>query len=192
MRTLTALALAAAATATPGYASPAAAGTAPRSVPTMSYALQGQGGARGGGGQGAPQSTPEQRAARRDSIAAVRAATVQEVMAQIAGRENQPASDVFRNVQAWKTIPAGEFLKNMDEVVGRGLGRGCNDCHVANDWASDTLPRKQTARTMMGIVSDINTTLLPRLGPGPGGRPRAIQCITCHRGGMASRNAIIP
>lgn len=152
---------------------------------------QAAGGGRGGRG-GPPQLTPEQRAARRDSIAAVRAETVKQLMAQIAGKEDQPAGEVFKNVQLMKTIPAGMLLKAMDEGIGRGLGRGCNDCHITSDWASDSLPRKRTARTMMGIVNDINTSLLPRLGPGRGGQPRTIQCVTCHRGGAAGSTAIIP
>lgn len=153
----------------------------------------GRGGRAGGGrGGGAPALTLEERAARRDSIAESRAATVKELMATIAGREDEPAGDVFKNVLLMKTVPAGQFLAAMDRGIGAGLGRGCSDCHVTTDWASDTVARKKTARTMMGIVNDINATLLPRMGPGRGGAPRTIQCMTCHRGGQAGRNAIIP
>lgn len=144
---------------------------------------------RGGRGGGL---TLEQREARADSIAAVRAATVKELMATIAGRENEPAASVFKNVQLMKNVPAGQFLTAMDQGIGRGVGRGCTDCHVAGDWASDSVARKNTARTMMGIVNDINRTLLPRMGPGRGGAPRTIQCLTCHRGGQAGRNVAIP
>lgn len=149
-------------------------------------------GAGGGGRQGAPQLTLEQRQARLDSIAAKRAATVRELMATIAGKENLPASEVFKNVQLMKTVPAGQFLTAMDQGIGRGLGRDCGDCHIAGDYASDSLARKKTARTMMGVVNDINGTLLPRMGPGRGGAPRTIQCLTCHRGGQAGRNVAIP
>ncbi len=114
------------------------------------------------------------------------------VLATIAGKENLPAGDVFKNVQLMKTVPAGQFLTAMDLGIGRGLGRDCGDCHIAGDYASDSLARKKTARTMMGVVNDINATLLPRMGPGRGGAPRAISCITCHRGGGAGRNVIIP
>ena len=113
-------------------------------------------------------------------------------MATITGRENEPAGTVFKNVQLMKNVPAGQFLAAMDQGIGRGLGRGCNDCHVTTAWDSDTIPRKKTARTMMGIVNDINTTLLPKMGPGRGGAPRAIQCVTCHRGGAAGSTAIVP
>lgn len=113
-------------------------------------------------------------------------------MATIAGRENEPAGTVFKNVQLMKTVPAGQFLTAMDQGIGRALSRGCNECHLTTDWASDSIPRKNTARTMMGIVNDINTTLLPKMGPGRGGQPRSIQCVTCHRGGAAGSTALVP
>jgi hypothetical protein len=113
-------------------------------------------------------------------------------MKAIAGKENQPAGEVFKNVQLMKTVPAGQFVTAMDQGIGRGTGKGCNDCHVTTDWASDTLARKKTARTMMGIVQSINANELPKMGPGRGGAPRTIQCLTCHRGGQAGRNEIIP
>lgn len=113
-------------------------------------------------------------------------------MASIAGKENMPAGQVFKNIQLMKTVPAGQFVTAMDQGIGRGTGKGCNDCHITTDWASDTVARKKTARTMMGIVQDINLNLLPRMGPGRGGAPRTISCITCHRGGQAGRNVTMP
>ena len=127
-----------------------------------------------------------------DSITAARAVFVKEVAAMIAGKENDPAEKVFKNIQLMKTVTAGQLLTAMDQGIGRGTGKGCNDCHVTTDWASDTLPRKKTARIMMGVVNDINTTLLPKMGPGRGGVPRSISCITCHRGGQAGRQVVIP
>jgi hypothetical protein len=43
-------------------------------------------------------------------------------MRAIAGREQLPASQVFKNVKLLKDMPAAAFLKNMDENYGRGLG----------------------------------------------------------------------
>jgi hypothetical protein len=182
----------------PAAAAPAPAGRGAAVAAEPAQAGRGGRGAGGGaagapgGGRGGPQLTLEQRQARQDSIAAARAETVKQVLASIAGKESQPAGEVFKNVQLMKTMTATQLLTAMDQGIGRGLGRGCNDCHVTNDWASDTLPRKKTARTMMGIVNDINTALLPRMGPGRGGAPRSISCITCHRGGQAGRNVTIP
>lgn len=105
-------------------------------------------------------------------------------MKQIAGRENEPAGTVFKNVQVAmnKAMPAGRFLVMMDSTYGRGLGRNCVDCHVANQWASDSLARKKTARIMAELVEAVNTTQLTKLPARAGAPPRAINCISCHRG----------
>jgi hypothetical protein len=143
------------------------------------------GGGRGGppgGGRGGPPMTPEQRAARRDSIGTLRAATTAQLMKDIAGKENEPASTVFKNVQLLKDMPAGQFLTFMDQGVGRALGRNCTDCHVANDWQSDSLGRKKTARLMIGVMQGINNDLLTKLPAGRNGQTPKISCVTCHRG----------
>ncbi len=125
--------------------------------------------------------TPEQRAARRDSIGTLRAAMTAQLMKDIAGKENEPAATVFKNVQLLKDMKAGEFLTFMDQGVGRALGRNCTDCHVANDWQSDSLGRKKTARLMIGVMQGINNDLLTKL-PARNGQTPKISCVTCHRG----------
>jgi hypothetical protein len=182
---------AATAAAQPAAAQPAAArGGAPAAAPAAGGA---QAGGRGGQG-GPPQMTAEQRAARRDSIAAVRGAVVKELMAKIAGRENEPAGTVFKNIQLMKNVPAGQLLMAMDQGFGRALSVGCDGCHLGNAWESDSLARKGRARIMLAMVNKINTDpeLLPKMGPGRGGQPRAVQCVTCHRGGGAGSNALLP
>ena len=77
-------------------------------------------------------------------------------MRDIAGKEDQPAGTVFKNVQVLKDMPAGKFVTLMDSTWGRALGRNCTDCHVANQWSSDSLGRKKTARMMAGMVEAIN------------------------------------
>jgi hypothetical protein len=126
--------------------------------------------------------TVEQRAARRDSLATLRGITTAQIMKDIAGHENEPAGTVFKNVQVLKSMPAGRFLVLMDSTYGRGLGRNCTDCHIANQWASDSLNRKKTARIMTELVEDVNSTQLSKLPARPGAQPARISCITCHRG----------
>jgi hypothetical protein len=126
--------------------------------------------------------TPEQRAARRDSIATLRTATRAQVMKDIAGRENEPAGTVFKNVQVLKDMPAGRFVVLMDSTWGRALGRNCTDCHIANQWASDSLNRKKTSRMMASMVEAINNEQLTKLPVRAGGTSPKISCITCHRG----------
>ena len=168
----------------------ASAPPAPTPAPSPAAATPpaGRGGAPGGGGRGTPL-TAEQRAVRRDSIAALRAATVARLMTTIAGKEALPAGQVFKNVQLMKDVPAGRFLVQMDSVFGRGLSRNCTDCHLANDFASDSLQRKKTSRVMIDIVNAINTTELAKLGRA---RTPQINCVTCHRGGSPTNGVIVP
>jgi hypothetical protein len=155
-------------------------------------------GGRGGqGGRGTPL-TPEQRAARRDSIAGLRAAAVAEVMKSIAGRENEPAGTVFKNVQLLKDVPAGRFLVTMDSTFGRALSANCTSCHVPTDYSEDTrngqpINGKARARIMITMVNAINTEHLSKLPAGRGGSTPKITCITCHRGnGGNPGNALVP
>ena len=135
--------------------------------------------APGRGGRGTPL-TPEQLAARRDSIAVLRAATVNQLLTTIAGKEDLPAGQVFKNVQLMKDVPAKAFLIQMDSVFGRALSQNCTSCHVGADFATDSLQRKRTARTMIEIVQSINKVELAKFRPAP--RTPQITCITCHRG----------
>jgi hypothetical protein len=48
------------------------------------------------------------------------------------------------------------------------------------DFASDENPRKQTARIMMGMLSDINNKYLPQVGDRRYAAP--ISCGNCHQG----------
>jgi len=136
--------------------------------------------------------TPEQRAARRDSIATLRTAVVTQLTKDIAGRENEPAGTVFKNVQVWKDMPAGQFLTAMDQGIGRALSHSCTDCHVANQWASDSLGRKKTARVMMQIVNSINSDLMVKMPVRAGQQPPRIGCITCHHGNGNPGQALMP
>jgi Photosynthetic reaction centre cytochrome C subunit len=169
-----------------GAAASAAAGrggapAAPAAGATVAQGRGGAPGAPGAGGRGGPPMTPEQRAARRDSIGVLRTATTEQLMRNIAGHENEPAGTVFKNVQMLKDMPAGQFVTFMDQGIGRALGRNCTDCHIANQWASDSVPRKKTARLMIGVMNSINSDVLTKM-PARNGQTPKISCVTCHRG----------
>jgi len=136
--------------------------------------------------------TAEQRAVFRDSIGALRAATVKQCMAKIAGHENEPAGDVFNNVQIWKDMPAGQFLTAMDQNVGRALSRNCTSCHVADQWESDDKEGKKRARIMMQMTNAINNEQLTKMPPNRNGQTPRIGCVTCHRGNGNPGMALLP
>lgn len=102
-------------------------------------------------------------------------------MRTIAGRENQPAGTVFKNVKLLKDMPAGEFLKNMDVNYGRGLGMGCGNCHVVGQYDQDTRKNKRVARQMQEMTDYINKSLLPNVKELDEDRPN-VNCVMCHMG----------
>ncbi|MFI5230313.1 MAG: photosynthetic reaction center cytochrome c subunit family protein [Gemmatimonadales bacterium] len=118
----------------------------------------------------------------RDSLAKLRAVFVAQVMQQIAGRENEPAEQVFKNVQVLKGLTAAQLVHKMDEDYGVALSWNCSNCHrfaARGDFASDTSNDKRRARFMQQLVNDINTVTLPKLYQRD--TPR-VDCATCHRG----------
>jgi hypothetical protein len=118
----------------------------------------------------------------RDSLAKLRANYVAQVMQKIAGRENQPAEQVFENVQVLKGLTAAELVHKMDKDYGEALSWNCTNCHrFANqgNFASDTSNDKRRARFMQQMQNDINLVTLPKLYPKD--TPK-VTCATCHRG----------
>lgn len=99
----------------------------------------------------------------------------------IAGKEDLPATDVFKNIQQYKGVTAGRLLRIMDHGFSRGLGVTCTHCHVAGEWDSDDKATKQTAREMSRMMSAINGELLKKIPNLKSSNP-AINCTTCHRG----------
>lgn len=118
----------------------------------------------------------------RDSLAKLRANYVAQVMHKIAGRENEPAEQVFENVQVLKGITAAELVRKMDKDYGEALSWNCTNCHrfaPQGNFASDTSNDKRRARFMQQMQNDINLVTLPKLYPKD--TPK-ITCATCHRG----------
>src|SRR5688500_4712661 len=81
---------------------------------------------------------------------------VQELLQQIAGKENRPAGEVFKNVQLLKDVPAARFLRIMETGYAKSLGVGCEHCHVEERWEADEKRPKRATREMMKLVRDIN------------------------------------
>ena len=106
---------------------------------------------------------------------------VAEVMQEIAGREQQPASQVFKNVKMLTNVPAARLLAIMNTGYGKSLGVSCTHCHVAGEWDRDDKPQKQIARDMSAMATTINTQLLRNI-PNLKGPSAVVNCTTCHRG----------
>jgi hypothetical protein len=105
---------------------------------------------------------------------------VAELLKAIAGKEQLPAGQVFKNVKVLKDIPAGRLVRIMDAGYNRALGVNCDHCHVEDLWESDDKRPKRAARGMITLVNEINAKLetmdeIDNVEP-------IVNCTTCHRG----------
>ena len=164
----------------------ACARTKPASTPTPAPSATAPTVAAGPGGPacapGTPNCPPRRRVPpnplQQDTV---RRAMVDSIMATIAGRENEPASAVFKNVTVLKAMPAGEFLRMMDTQYGRGLGWTCTNCHVAGKFDDDTRKNKRIARQMQVMQDYINGSQLSTVKELDADYDKAT-CVMCHRG----------
>src|SRR6185369_7388902 len=112
----------------------------------------------------APAVVPPRRIPpSRDSLTKLRAGYIAKVMQEIAGRENQPAEQVFKNIKVLKGITAAQLVTKMDKDYAEALSWNCTNCHrLANqgNFASDTSNDKVRARFMQQMQNDINTVTL--------------------------------
>jgi hypothetical protein len=166
------------------YACSTTPATNPSPTPQPVAGQQVPGGPPGGpGGQRMPLTDSARRvrdsvnAIRRDSAAAM-------VLRSIAGRENQPAESVFKNIKILKGFPAGRVVAIMNLGFGRSLGVSCGFCHVPGKWDLDDKEEKNTARLMFAMVQTINRDYISKVPTDPArtSPPPVVNCFTCHRG----------
>ena len=127
-------------------------------------------------GDGAPVNSTA-LAVIRPSQSAVDAAerdrAIARIKERIAGRENEPAEQVFKNIEILKGKKASVLPGMMSALTGL-LGVNCSYCHIQDEWDREDKPTKQAARKMFQMVKTINRDNF-------GGR-NAVSCWTCHRG----------
>jgi hypothetical protein len=107
----------------------------------------------------------------------------------IAGREREPAGNVFKNIQLplFKNTPAGVLIDIMNGGYSRALGVTCTYCHSAEDFASDSKREKRAAREMAIMHRMINEQLGKMQNVQGKPEERFINCATCHRGEIDPR-----
>ena len=69
------------------------------------------------------------------------------------------------------------------QLMNTALGVGCGFCHARGNFASETNPRKATARRMLEMTKAINQQFFASYTP-PEGQSRLgkVTCFTCHQG----------
>jgi hypothetical protein len=158
----------------------ATAPTTTTTSPSPQPVASAQGGRGAPGGPRMPLTDSARRvrdslnSARRDSASAM-------VLRSIAGREEQPAESVFKNIKILKGVPAGRLVNIMNLGFGRSLGVSCGFCHVPGKWDLDDKEEKNTARLMFAMVQTINRDFISKL-PNDRSGPPVVNCFTCHRG----------
>jgi tetratricopeptide (TPR) repeat protein len=85
---------------------------------------------------------------------------------------------VLLAVAAWQTAQ-GQSM-NMDEVA-KALGVHCDYCHSAPRGSGLAEPKKDIARSMMAMTSDLNAKVQAATGK-PANETVKVECVTCHRG----------
>jgi Photosynthetic reaction centre cytochrome C subunit len=106
---------------------------------------------------------------------------VAELSKQIAGKEDQPAETVFKNIKILTGVPAGNLLKIMQMGYDRALGTSCAHCHVPGQWDKDDKKPKRIARDMVKMDHDVIFDFLRNID-GIKDRNPLVNCTTCHRG----------
>jgi hypothetical protein len=116
---------------------------------------------------------------------------VERILVGLAGRENEPAGQVFKNVrlESYREIPVKQFLLVMNIGFSRALGVTCMHCHAENDFSMDDKRPKRAAREMVAMLQMISDQLgqMKSLSSAP--KERGINCTTCHRGAVNPRTA---
>lgn len=87
-----------------------------------------------------------------------------------AGRQ---AADSWQNVEFLEGVSA-EDLDVFMRAMNVSLGVGCEYCHETGAWNLDTLPEKETARSMMRMIAQLSQSGFEAL--------ELPTCWTCHRG----------
>ena len=147
-------------------------------------------GAQAPGGPAGPDGPPRRREPpnpmRQDTL---RRGMVDSLLRTIAGRENEAAGTVFKNVTLNKAMPAGEFLRMMDTQYGRGLGWTCNNCHVTTNFSDDSRKNKRIAKQMQEMQDHLNTVRLTSIKELDAEYDK-VSCVMCHRGTNEPKGAM--
>lgn len=136
--------------------------------------------------QGQVAGTQSQATSAKPSVQEINDSFVAKFQKQIVRHEQDPAAQVFKNIQIpnLKKTPAARFLLIMNLGYAKALGVACTHCHVESDFASDEKRPKRAAREMAAMHFEINQELLKMQNLAPNPQGHFINCSTCHRGAV--------
>ena len=103
---------------------------------------------------------------------------IEELERLIAGKEQQPAEQVFKNIQTFKGMPAIRVLRIMEQAFVPNLGVECSHCHTVGEWESDSKREKTVAREMWVLRGEVQQKLRQITGK----TDLPFTCYSCHKG----------
>jgi hypothetical protein len=99
---------------------------------------------------------------------------------------NKKQDPEFKNLKVYPKDISSERLDADMHLFSRSLGVRCGYCHVKNgekwDFASDSLHKKEEARSMMRMTNDLNEKYFGADLKTAKPSDLAMNCYTCHRG----------
>jgi Photosynthetic reaction centre cytochrome C subunit len=112
--------------------------------------------------------------------------SILELEKQIAGREREPAEQVFKTIQTFKGQPAIRVLRVMEMAFIANLGVKCTHCHVDGKWDAEDKREKQIARDMWTLREEVQAQVRKITGKDD----VFVTCYTCHKG--RAKPAFVP
>ena len=110
------------------------------------------------------------------------------VITGVAGTQRD-TSNHYSNLKVLPKNVSSKILSHiMIDEFEDGLGVSCNFCHAKEnnsnklDYASDTKPEKEIARSMMRMTMTINKKFFQLKHPLLGDSAIIVTCSTCHHG----------
>ena len=87
------------------------------------------------------------------------------------------AGAIYQNVKVLGDLSVGEFARTMGAITEWvAPQQGCNYCHVAGNFADDSVYTKIVARKMLQMTQKINSGWKQHVAE------TGVTCYTCHRG----------
>ena len=87
------------------------------------------------------------------------------------------AGAIYQNVQVLGNLSVGEFARTMSAITEWiAPQQGCNYCHIAGNFADDSVYTKVVARKMFQMTQKINAGWKTHVAE------TGVTCYTCHRG----------
>ena len=104
--------------------------------------------------------------------------TAPQIAAPVADIPGGPkAGAVYQNVKVLGDLSVGEFARTMVAITEWvAPQQGCNYCHIAGNFADDSVYTKAVARKMLQMTQKVNSGWKQHVAE------TGVTCYTCHRG----------